>query len=570
MILKFKQFIQLLEATGDHFTNIPEFDPSHNDDHKELLDAWNIMPNMPNNHANRIRSIDQLRNEVKDGIKKLYDIKKDKEEKLYKDAVAHGHVERVYHNPDTGVKVYKPHNAIGCKAVQSGIINSACTFKDDLAESQSKFNVYDPTGQHSYVLHLDKEKDPRYQRIAAIGILPGTKSRDNRIVDKGNNKIPDEVWDRLRKEHDLDQIPALNGIKGIPLDHAYRAQELLDNIKSGKFSIDEINNAKKQRYWSPEHQSLIDNNTLVNNAIINKIDNATNVHQIFDMIDEFRKNDLWNNDIHNPAAKLAITKNVRNLNVSPRHFASDRHRELWDDVTNRAEFNKAIKRGVLSDNKFFSSFSPDGLDANGLWDKDFIPIYKTALTNYLKNGHDLTEYIHDMAKKYGYWDEDVHKDIMKTGLFNRLSSGKFDSDEILNLKNYDAFDPKLHINAIKKGLSKKLSTGNFTEYDIENAKKAEYWDDFLDGQVKSALLNKINSGNNTSLLDAFTMHYFKDQHNYWDYTHDKAMQDYVLNYLRKYDGTKDYSDNADKYKRLLKMHNLWDSEHETVFNNKFM
>ena len=211
-MLSFKEFLNemfLFEATGKHFSHIAGFD-ENNPEHQDLVHAFN-QSGFPTNHASRIKSMEELKDKVAPKLQAIHQSRA--EEKEHQAAIARGDAELVHHDPEKGIKVFKVKNQAGGCAVGKGtkwcIANP--NSKDDMVKH------YDPEGNSSHVIHLDKEKG-NLSRIAMIGVNYSTPHKTGvggSFQDKGNVTVSDSDWNHLRKKYKLDSIPALHGIRGI-------------------------------------------------------------------------------------------------------------------------------------------------------------------------------------------------------------------------------------------------------------------------------------------------------------------------------------------------------------------
>lgn len=425
-MISFKQFIK--EAKASDFTNLPGFDPENNAEHKELLNAWNATPNLPTHKANKIRSIDELRSEVEPGLKKLSDIVKDKE------AFNDGSVEKVYHNSGTGVVVYKPHNAKGCKAAGGGSIG--CVYGND---SSYAFPAYDASGNHSYIIHLNKldpKEDKNLSRINIFGLLPNEDSKDENFQNKGNVRIDDDDWNRLVKDHKLSDIPQLNGIRGIPINIDDRKQELSDNIARGSYTAKELEHAKTKGYYDPKNDELLPN------GFQKKLESGN-----------FSYNDVlhsiihgyWNDDLHKESAKHGLVKKLQSgffFNPITDDMGCAIERKYWDpalhaDLAQEA-FKKQLEQGAYTNAILHSA------KMLGLWKtRIHVPILKRVLSASLNNGDFLPEQI-KTAKEHGFWDNNIHLNEAKQGLKKMKDKGLMTNDDIEAAKEHGYWVPELH------------------------------------------------------------------------------------------------------------------------------
>ena len=211
-MLSFKEFLNemfLFEATSKHFSHIAGFD-ENNPEHQDLVHAFN-QSGFPTNHASHIKSMDELKDKVAPKLQAIHQARA--EEKEHQAAIARGDAELVHHDPEKGIKVFKVKNQAGGCAVGKG---TKWCIADPLA-SDDMVKYYDPKGDSSHVIHLDKEKG-NLSRIAMIGVnyrKPHDAGWGGNFQDKGNNSVSDSDWNHLRKKYKLDSIPALSGIRGI-------------------------------------------------------------------------------------------------------------------------------------------------------------------------------------------------------------------------------------------------------------------------------------------------------------------------------------------------------------------
>lgn len=254
-MLRFKQYINyfLAEAKAEHFAHIG-LDVS-NPKHKDMLDMFNKYTHMmPKKNANQYKSLDELQDAVKPHLDEL---KKQREsEKEHQAAIKRGDAELVHHDPEKGIKVFKVRNQRGSCAVGKG--TQWCVAQDPEGEEMKR---YDPTGNYSHVIHLDKEKG-NLSRIGIIGVKPNkphTSGMGGNFQDKGNNTVSDENWNRLKKKYDLDNVESLEGVRGIPLSEKTKqkikgkGEDLSNKIKNGTHKDEDLYHAIDHGYLKPKH-----------------------------------------------------------------------------------------------------------------------------------------------------------------------------------------------------------------------------------------------------------------------------------------------------------------------------
>lgn len=237
MILRFKQFIKenfLAEAKAEHFAHIG-LDPQ-NPEHKDMVDAFNQShQNLPKKNPNQYKSLDELKNAVGEKLSQIHQKRREDEED--RQAFEKGDAQLIHHNPENGVKVYKVKNQQGCAAVGSG--TQWCTAQ----RGGNMMGHYDPSGEHSYVIHTPEKGN--LSRIGIIGVKPG-KGIENGIAgnfqDKGNNTVNDEDWDMLRKKYKLDDVKEMSGIRGLyhPEAEKYKKEQAEKLAKEQKKQADEL------------------------------------------------------------------------------------------------------------------------------------------------------------------------------------------------------------------------------------------------------------------------------------------------------------------------------------------
>lgn len=469
-MLSFKQYIQLTEAKVSHFAHIPDFDPEQ---HKDLVSAYNEL-GKPTNQAHQIKTIEQFKNEVQQGLNRVKE--KEEKEQTVNSAFKDGSVEKVYDNPKTNVAVYKPHNSNGCKAVQSGIIDSTCVFSPNKEYAQTKFESYDPSGQHSYVLHLNKEKDPMYQRIAIIGNYPGTFPSGKSFVDKGNNNIPDRIWERLKKEHGLDQIPALNGIRGIPLDKEHRSQELTNNLIKGTFTADEISNAKEHGYWNEKtHQPLLDakiehlKNNLLNDIKIGKhTNNDIDLAKNFKILTEEHKKALA--DIFTNKIKANINTDLDAFHAKNQDYINDKHRRLLADQLLDKLNEKTHKIEDLISANTYNYLNAEHQEK--LKDHNVKKVLSDELVDIIKNVQHNGNIL-NLAKDHGFINNEA-KQLLSAQLLEKIHKGIHSRDNLMNAQKYGYLNDH-HRRILANQLMEDIKKNKYKQEDIDIAQKYGYF-----------------------------------------------------------------------------------------------
>ena len=265
-MLRFKQYIKnyISEAKAEHFAHIG-LDVS-NPKHKDMLDMFNKYTHMmPKKNANQYKSLDELHAAVKPHLDNLE--KERESEKEHQSAIERGDAELVHHDPAKGVKVFKIYNQRGSCAVGKG--TQWCVAQHP---EGGEMQHYDPSGEHSHIIHLDKEKG-NLSRIGIIGVKPEQKhisGLGGNFQDKGNNTVSDEDWDRMRKKYDLDKVESLEGVRGIPVSEKtkqkikIKSDGLLNKIKNGTHTVKDIGNGIDDEYLNAEHIKHLKNSDELN------------------------------------------------------------------------------------------------------------------------------------------------------------------------------------------------------------------------------------------------------------------------------------------------------------------
>lgn len=243
-MIRFHQFIKtiLLEAKLEHFVHL-NLDPE-NEHHTELLTAFNNnKERLVKKHPTQYKDIGELSNAVSPYIK----------------SPEISGATLVHHNKESGAKVYHVHtDEASCKLGS----DTWCTSHDE-------FDTHD-LGR-SFIMHFPNEPERRLRKIGSFGDGSYTKGFYS-FQDAANKDLSDEDWDHLRNKHNLDQIPELSGLRGIPISNKElqkRDYEFLHKITSGLL---------------PEHHliHLIYKNRIKNNhidTIVNhpKLDDLTSI-----------------------------------------------------------------------------------------------------------------------------------------------------------------------------------------------------------------------------------------------------------------------------------------------------
>ena len=251
-MLSFKQFIKfyLAEAIEKHFAHIGL--DINNQKHKDMLDMFNKHSHsLTKKNPNQYKSLDELHAAVKPHLDKLEQDRA--EEKEGKKAFETGDVKLIHHDPKTGVKVFKVHSSKGCVAV--GGDTKWCVSHRESGDGA--FKSYDPTGEHSYVIHTPEKGN--LSKIGIIGLKPGENHGGN-FQHKGNVTVSDQDWGMLRKKYNLDNVKELHGIRGlknpeIQQENKIKSADLLDRIKmkSSENIEDDLKHAAKYGYLNADH-----------------------------------------------------------------------------------------------------------------------------------------------------------------------------------------------------------------------------------------------------------------------------------------------------------------------------
>jgi len=207
-MIRFNQFIKtiILEAKLEHFVHL-NLDPE-NEHHNELLNAFNNnKERLTKKHPAQYKDIGDLSKAVSPYIKSP--------------EVAGATL--IHHNKETGAKVYHVHtNDAACKLSS----DTWCT-------SKGGFPTYDKG--RSFVIHLPNEPDRNLRKIGIFGDNDNYDSYNHGFQDAANKGLSDDDWNTLRKKHNLDKIPALMGIRGIPISNTEknnRSNELTNKIQT--------------------------------------------------------------------------------------------------------------------------------------------------------------------------------------------------------------------------------------------------------------------------------------------------------------------------------------------------
>lgn len=264
----FKQYIK--EATLDQFhqqfgSQLHGYDSNHIND---VLNAFNNHGfnlkdenGKPKKNLNQWKNFNDLHMALKPHVDSIQQTRQENEKD--KEAFKNGDVHLIHHDPVNGVKIFKPHNQTGSCAVGKG--TKWCTGD----RNQNAFGYYDTSGNNSYVMHFDKEKG-NLSRIGIFGVdhtTPHKEGVGGNFQDKSNVTVSDDDWNNLRKKYNLDSIPELSGIRGIPRnkeqeDQFKKKNEYFDKIVSDPtrhrtLIMNHMNGLLK---LSPEHLNTIINN----------------------------------------------------------------------------------------------------------------------------------------------------------------------------------------------------------------------------------------------------------------------------------------------------------------------
>lgn len=235
-MIRFHQFIKtiLLEAKLEHFVHL-NLDPE-NEHHTELLTAFNNnKERLVKKHPTQYKDIGELLNAVSPYIK----------------SPEISGATLVHHNKESGAKVYHVHtDEASCKLGS----DTWCTSHDE-------FDTND-LGR-SFIMHFPNEPERRLRKIGSFGDGSYTKGFHS-FQDAANKDLSDEDWDHLRNKHNLDQIPELSGLRGIPISNQEiqkRDDEFLHKIKSGLLQEHQLIHLIYKNRIKPHHIDAIVNHT---------------------------------------------------------------------------------------------------------------------------------------------------------------------------------------------------------------------------------------------------------------------------------------------------------------------